>query len=162
VQPSCACERARCARELQLHVALPLRARQSRDGAQLDGDDARRHGGERRLSDDAPAPDASMLVPSWSLSLCYRTNNISSRTSVFWWRAKRFSNDCKLGGRSGFTGIYVLWCGSKLVSGCVHCGMPFVVHRIEPNCRWAHDNTVIARPEKPSNIDNITIQATCI
>jgi hypothetical protein len=43
---------------------LPPRARQQRDGARLDGDDARRHGGERRLSDDAPAPDASVLVPS--------------------------------------------------------------------------------------------------
>ena len=52
-----------------MHVASPLRARQQRDDAQLDGDDARRHGGERRLSDDAPAPDASVLVPSWSFSL---------------------------------------------------------------------------------------------
>ena len=51
-----------------MHVSLPPRARQQRDGAQLDGDDARRHGGERRLSDDAPEPDASLLVPSWSFS----------------------------------------------------------------------------------------------
>ena len=50
-------------------MSLPPRARQQRDGAQLDGDDARRHGGERRLSDDVPAPDASVLVPSWSFSL---------------------------------------------------------------------------------------------
>ena len=47
-----------------MRVALPLPARQQRDGAQLDDDDARRHGGERRLSDDAPVPDASVLVPS--------------------------------------------------------------------------------------------------
>ena len=52
-----------------MHVSLPPRPRQQRDGAQLDGDDARRHGGERRLSDDVPAPDASVLVPSWSFSL---------------------------------------------------------------------------------------------
>ena len=65
-----------------MHVALPPRARQQRDGAQLDGDDARRHGGERQLSDDVPAPDASVLVPSWSFSLfCDRTNRIKSRIS---------------------------------------------------------------------------------
>jgi hypothetical protein len=64
-----------------LHVALPPRARQQRDGAQLDGDDAQRHGGERRPSYDAPAPDASVLVPSWSFSLCDRTNKIKSRIS---------------------------------------------------------------------------------
>jgi hypothetical protein len=61
------CELAHYAREPQLHVALPPCARQQRDGAQLDGDDARRHGGEQRLSDDAPAPDAPdawVLVPS--------------------------------------------------------------------------------------------------
>jgi hypothetical protein len=63
-QSSYVCELVHYAREPQLHVALPPRARQQRDGAQLDGDDARRHGGERRLSDDAPAPDASVLVPS--------------------------------------------------------------------------------------------------
>ena len=68
-QSSYVCELVHYAREPQLHVALPPRARQRRDGAQLDGDDARRHGGERRLSDDAPAPDASVLVPSWSFSL---------------------------------------------------------------------------------------------
>jgi hypothetical protein len=64
-QSSYVCELVHYAREPQLHVALPLRARQQRDGAQLDGDDARRHGGERRLSDDAPAPDASVLVVFW-------------------------------------------------------------------------------------------------
>src|ERR1700752_212911 len=63
-QPSYVCELYQCAQEPQLHAALPPRARQQRDGAQLDGDDARRHGGGRRLSDDAPAPDASVLVPS--------------------------------------------------------------------------------------------------
>ena len=64
-----------------MHVSLPPRARQPRDGAQLDGDDARRHGGERRLSDDAPAPDALVLLPSWSFSLCDRENKIKSRIS---------------------------------------------------------------------------------
>jgi hypothetical protein len=68
-QSSYVCELVHYAREPQLHVALPPRARQQRDGAQLDGDDARRHGGERRLSDDAPAPDASVLVPSEVLPL---------------------------------------------------------------------------------------------
>ena len=63
-QSSYVYELAHYAREPQLHVALPPRARQPRDGARLDGDDARRHGGGRRLSDDAPAPDASVLVPS--------------------------------------------------------------------------------------------------
>jgi hypothetical protein len=58
------CELVHYAREPRLHVALPPRARQQRDGAQLDDDDARRHGGGQRLSDDAPAPDASVLVPS--------------------------------------------------------------------------------------------------
>jgi hypothetical protein len=68
-QSSYVCELVHYAREPQLHVALPPRARQQRDGARLDGDDARRHGGERRLSDDARAPDASVLVPSWRFSL---------------------------------------------------------------------------------------------
>jgi hypothetical protein len=68
-QSSYVCALVHYAREPQLHAALPRRARQQRDGAPLDGDDARRHGGERRLSDDAPAPDASVLVPSWSFSL---------------------------------------------------------------------------------------------
>ena len=68
-QSSYVCALVHYARELQLHVALPPRARQQRDGAPLDGDDARRHDGERRPSDDAPAPDASVLVPSWSFSL---------------------------------------------------------------------------------------------
>ena len=63
-QSSYVCELVHYAAVPQLHVALPPRARQQRDGAQLDGDDARRHGGERRLSDDAPVPDASVLVPS--------------------------------------------------------------------------------------------------
>ncbi len=65
-----------------MHVALPPRARQQRDGAQLDGDDARRHGGERRLSDDAPAPDASVLLPSWSF-FPFVTERISH--NFFWW-----------------------------------------------------------------------------
>lgn len=68
VQSSYVDELIHCARGPQLHVALPPRARQQRDGARLDGDDARRHGGERPPSDDAPAPDASVLVPSWSFS----------------------------------------------------------------------------------------------
>lgn len=68
-QSSYVCELVHYAHEPRLHVALPPRARRQHDGAQLDGDDARRHGGERRLSDDAPAPDASVLVPSWSFSL---------------------------------------------------------------------------------------------
>ena len=55
-QSSYVCELVHYAREPQLHVSLPPRARQQHDGAQLDGDDARRHGGERRLSDDAPGP----------------------------------------------------------------------------------------------------------
>ena len=63
-QSSYVCAPVRYAREPQLHVALPPRARQQRDGAPLGGDDVRRHGGERRLSDDAPAQDASVLVPS--------------------------------------------------------------------------------------------------
>ena len=75
------CELVHYAREPQLHVALPPRARQQRDGAQLDGDDARRHGGERQLSDDAPAPDASVLVPSWSSSLLV-TERIQPKSRV--------------------------------------------------------------------------------
>jgi hypothetical protein len=43
----------------QLHDALRPRASPSRDDAQLDDDDD-----ERRLSDDAPAPDASVISPS--------------------------------------------------------------------------------------------------
>ena len=35
-----------------------------RDGAQPDGDDGPRRDDEPRLSDDAPAKDASVLVPS--------------------------------------------------------------------------------------------------
>jgi hypothetical protein len=49
----CVYERARYVREPQLRVAWLLRARQLRDGARPDGDDARRRGGERRLSGDA-------------------------------------------------------------------------------------------------------------
>ena len=45
-----------------------------------------------------------------------------------------------------------------LISGCVHCGRPFVVLGIEADCRRAHDNIVIARLEKPSNVDNITVE----
>ena len=63
-QSPCVCELVHYAREPQLHVALPPRARQRRDGAQLDGGDAQRHDGGRRPDDDAPAPDASVLVPS--------------------------------------------------------------------------------------------------
>ena len=65
----CVCELVHCAHEPQLHVSSPPHARQQRDGAQLDGDDARRHGGEQQLSDDAPGTDASVLLPSWSFSL---------------------------------------------------------------------------------------------
>src|ERR1035438_4066532 len=36
--------------------------------------------------------------------------------------------------------------------------MPFVVLGIEADCRRAHDNIMIARPEKPSNVDNITVE----
>jgi hypothetical protein len=75
------CELFHYAREPQLHVSLPPRARQQRDGARLDDDDAQRHGGERRLSDDAPAPDASVLLPSWSFSL-FATDGSRSRRVV--------------------------------------------------------------------------------
>jgi hypothetical protein len=80
-QSSYVCELVHYAREPQLRVVLPPRARQQRDGAQLDGDDARRHGGERQLSGDAPAPDASVLVPSWSSSLLV-TERIQPKSRV--------------------------------------------------------------------------------
>jgi hypothetical protein len=47
-----------------LHDALRPRARPSRDGAQPDGDEGPRRDDEPRLSDDAPAKDASVPVPS--------------------------------------------------------------------------------------------------
>ena len=71
-----------------MHVSLPPRARQQRDGAQLDGDDARRHGGERRLSDDAPGPDASVLLPSWSFSLLWQ-NESKMPIIQKWFRGSR-------------------------------------------------------------------------
>ena len=58
---------------------------------------------------------------------------------------------------SGFAGVFVFWCGPKLISVCIHCGMPFVVLGFEANCGRAHDNIVIAHPKKPSNADNITV-----
>jgi hypothetical protein len=57
-------ERARYVREPQLRAAWLLRARRPRGDARPDDDDARRRGGERRLRDDAHAPDASVIVPS--------------------------------------------------------------------------------------------------
>jgi hypothetical protein len=53
-----------CVGAPQLHDALRPHALPSRDDAQLDGDDGPRRGDEPRLSDDAPAKDASVLVPS--------------------------------------------------------------------------------------------------
>ena len=47
-----------------MHDALRLRARPSRDDAQLDDDDERRRDDVLRLSDDAPAPDASAISAS--------------------------------------------------------------------------------------------------
>ena len=63
-QSSYVCELVHYVREPQLHDALRLRARPSRDDAQLDDDDERRRDDVRRLSDDAPAPDASVISPS--------------------------------------------------------------------------------------------------
>jgi hypothetical protein len=65
VQSSYVCELVHDVREPQLHDALRPRARPSRDDAQLDDDDdERRRDDVRRLSDDAPAPDASVISPS--------------------------------------------------------------------------------------------------
>jgi hypothetical protein len=58
VRSSYVCGQVHCVGAPQLHDALRPHARPSRDGAQLDGDD------EPRLSDDAPAKDASVLAPS--------------------------------------------------------------------------------------------------
>ena len=33
----------------------------------------------------------------------------------------------KLVGTIRISGVFVFWCGLKLISVCVHCGMPFVV-----------------------------------
>jgi hypothetical protein len=57
-QSSYVCALVHYVRAPQLHDALRPRAPPSRDDAQLDDDD------ERRLSDDAPAPDASVISPS--------------------------------------------------------------------------------------------------
>lgn len=46
--------------------------------------------------------------------------------------------------------IWICW------SICILALMPFVVLGIQAHCRRAHDNIVIARPKKPSNVDNIT------
>lgn len=56
---------------------------------------------------------------------------------------------------SAFAGVFVFWCGFKLIGVYVHCGMPFVVLGIEANCRRSHYNIAIARPQKPTNVDNI-------
>ena len=68
VRSSYACGQSHCVGAPQLHVALPRRARQRRDGAQPDGGDAQRRDDEPRLSDDAPGPGASVLVPSYGSS----------------------------------------------------------------------------------------------
>jgi hypothetical protein len=68
VRSSYACGQSHCVGAPQLHVALPRRARQRRDGAQLDGGDVQRRDDEPRLSDDAPGPGASVLVPSYGSS----------------------------------------------------------------------------------------------
>ena len=64
VRSSYVCGQVHCVGEPQLHDALRPRARPLRDGAQPDGDDGPRRDDEPRLSDDAPAKDASVLVPS--------------------------------------------------------------------------------------------------
>ena len=64
MQSSYVCELAHYVREPQLHDALRPRAPPSRDDAQLDDDDERRRDDVRRLSDDALAPDASVISPS--------------------------------------------------------------------------------------------------
>jgi hypothetical protein len=69
VPSSYACGQSHCAGAPQLHVALPRRARQRRDGAQLDDGDVQRRDDEPRLSDDAPGPGALVLVPSYGSSV---------------------------------------------------------------------------------------------
>jgi hypothetical protein len=100
-QSSYVCELVHYAREPQLHVALPPCARQQRDGAQLDGDDAQRHGGALRLSDDAPAPDASVLVPSEVLRFLvikrtepYHASGFSKNQNPFGWPFMNPLSDC--------------------------------------------------------------------
>jgi len=79
VQSSYVCQLVHCVREPQLHDALRRRARPSRDDAQLDDDDERRRDDERQLSDDAPAPDASVISPSEVLPLL---NVLGQRSSM--------------------------------------------------------------------------------
>jgi hypothetical protein len=69
VRSSCVYGQVHCAGGPQLHDAARPRAHPSRDDAQPDGDDGRRRDGEPRLSDDAPARDASVLVPSQRSSI---------------------------------------------------------------------------------------------
>lgn len=63
-QSSYVCALVHYVRAPQLHDALRPHARPSRDGAQPDGDDEPRRDDEPRPNDDAPAKDASVLVPS--------------------------------------------------------------------------------------------------
>jgi hypothetical protein len=69
VQPSYVCEQVHYAPAPQLHDPLLHRAPPSRDDAQPDDDDELQRDDERRLCDDAPAPDASVILPSQSSSL---------------------------------------------------------------------------------------------
>jgi len=64
VRSSYVCGQVHCVGAPQLHDALRPHARPSRDGAQPDGDDEPRRDDEPRPNDDAPAKDASVLVPS--------------------------------------------------------------------------------------------------
>jgi hypothetical protein len=55
------------------------------------------------------------------------------------------------------SGVFVFWCGLKLISIYFHCRMPFVVLCIEADRRGAHDNIVITHPEKSPNANNIAV-----